>query len=279
MNDLPFYAVLGHPIAHSRSPRIHAALAAQTQRPLRYEAIEVPLDGLAGTLQRLRAQGLQGCNITLPFKPEALALAATVSERARRAGAANTLGWDAQGRLWADNTDGQGLVNDLLQRAGFELKGRHLLILGAGGAVAGCLAPLIDAGPASITLSNRSADKALALIERHTDLGLPLHTLPWGAAPARGFDGVINGTSAALGGGQLQLPPGLCAPGAWALDMVYGSAAAGFLQAAQAQGARVRDGLGMLVEQAALAFEAWQGLRPDTAAVFATLRAELPQAC
>lgn len=279
MNELPFYAVLGHPIAHSRSPRIHTAFAAQTGRLLRYEAIEAPLDGLAATLQQLRAQGLRGCNITLPFKPEALALAQRASERARRAGAANTLGWDDAGQLWADNTDGQGLVNDLLERAGFDLAGRHLLILGAGGAVAGCLAPLIAAGPASITLSNRSADKVQALIERHADLGVPLISLPWGTAPTRAFEGVINGTSTALGGGELQLAAGLFAPGAWALDMVYGPAAAGFLQSAQAQGARVRDGLGMLVEQAALAFEAWQGLRPDTQPVFAALRAEVPQAC
>lgn len=279
MNDTPFYAVVGNPISHSRSPRIHQAFAQQNGLALRYEAIESPLDGLRNTLQQLRLQGLRGCNITLPFKPEALALAATASERTHRAGAANTLGWDTTGQLWADNTDGQGLVNDLLQRAGFALAGTHLLILGAGGAVAGCLAPLMAAGPASITLSNRSADKVRTLIERHADLGVPLRALPWGTAPERGFDGVINGTSTALGGGQLQLPPGLFAPGAWALDMVYGPAAAGFLQAAQAQGARVRDGLGMLVEQAALAFEAWQGLRPDTAPVFAALRAEVPQAC
>lgn len=279
MSTQPFYAVLGQPIAHSRSPRIHAAFAAQFGLPLRYEAIAAPVDGFAATLQRLREQGLQGCNVTLPFKPEALALADGASERARRAGAANTLGWSAEGRLWADNTDGQGLCLDLAG-AGFALRGQRLLLLGAGGAAAGCLAPLIAAGPASIHISNRSADKVQALIARHADLGVPLHSLAWGKSGEAGdapFDGVINGTSAALGGAAFQLPAHLFAPGAWALDMVYGPAAAPFLAAARAQGAQGRDGLGMLVAQAALAFARWHGQTPDTAPVFNALRAEVPQ--
>lgn len=274
----PDHAVIGHPIAHSRSPRIHARFGQLTGRALRYEAVEAPLDGFAATLQRLRQNGLLGCNVTLPFKPEALALADDASERARRAGAANTLGWTHDGRLWADNTDGAGLCQDLTARAHFPIAGRHLLVLGAGGAVAGCLAPLLAQGPASLTLCNRSAEKLSPLIERHQDLGVPLATLAWGATSERGFDGVINGTSAALGGNGFGLPPGLFASGAWALDMVYGPAAAPFLQAARAQGATARDGLGMLVEQAALAFERWHGVRPDTAPVFAELRAEVPEA-
>ena len=276
MTTAPFYAVLGQPIAHSRSPRIHAAFAAQFGLPLRYEAIAAPVDGFAATLRQLRDQGLQGCNVTLPFKPEALALADAASERARRAGAANTLGWSAEGRLWADNTDGQGLCQDLAG-AGLAVRGRRLLLLGAGGAAAGCLAPLMAAAPASIHISNRSADKVWALIERHADLGVPLHALAWGAADALPFDGVINATSAALGGTALQLPAHLFAPGAWALDMVYGPAAAPFLAAARAQGAQGRDGLGMLVAQAALAFARWHGQTPATAPVFNALRAEVTQ--
>jgi shikimate dehydrogenase len=270
-------AVIGHPIAHSRSPRIHAAFAQALGLAVDYQAVLAPLDGFADTVAQLRSQGFAGCNVTLPFKTVALALATQASPRAQLAGAANTLGFDGD-RVWADNTDGLGLVADL-QLAGHAVGGARLLLLGAGGASAGCLGPLIEARPNSIALYNRSADKAHALVARHAALaaqcGVPLMVLAQLDDPARRFDGVINGTSAALGGQALQLPTDLLAPGAWALDMVYGPAAQPFLHWAQAQGARTRDGLGMLVAQAAEAFSLWLGQRPDPAPVLAALRTEL----
>lgn len=267
------FAVIGHPIAHSRSPAIHAAFAAETGIALQYEALLAPLDGFRALLATLREQGFAGGNITLPFKPEALAFADRSSERAQLAGAANTLGWDERG-CWADNTDGLGLVRDLQHNLGWSLAGRKLLLLGAGGASAGCLGPLIEAGPAAIRLWNRSSDKAQALLQRHADLaarhGVQLECLD--ALDGR-HDAVINGTSAALAGAGLQLPDGLLRAGGLALDMVYGPAAAPFLDWAAAQGAALRrDGLGMLIEQAAEAFERWHGQRPDTAPVFKLLR-------
>lgn len=267
------FAVIGNPIAHSRSPAIHAAFAQQFGIELQYERVEAPLHGFAATVARLREQGYAGCNVTLPFKPEALALAADASERARLAGAANTLGWHEDGRLWADNTDGLGLLRDIEVNAGWPLAGKRVLLLGAGGASAGCLGPLIEAGPARLRVWNRSEQKALQLVERHRALAERHGVQLEAGALADAHDAVINGTSAALGGQGLALPPGLFAPGALALDMVYGPAAADFLDVAAAQGVALRrDGLGMLVEQAAEAFTRWHGQRPDSAAVLAQLR-------
>ncbi len=270
-------AVIGHPIAHSRSPRIHAAFAQSLGLVVDYQAVLAPLDGFAATVADLRSRGFAGCNVTLPFKTEALGLATEASPRAQLAGAANTLGFDGD-RVWADNTDGLGLVADLRQ-AGHAVGGASLLLLGAGGASAGCLGPLLEARPQRIALYNRSADKAHALVARHARLarqcGVQLTVMAQLETAGTRFDGVINGTSAALGGQALHLPLDLLAHGAWALDMVYGPAAQPFLQWAQAQGARIRDGLGMLVAQAAEAFQLWLGQRPDPAPVLAALRAEL----
>lgn len=268
------FAVIGHPIAHSRSPAIHQAFAAQFGIALQYERVEAPLDGFAATVARLRDAGFHGLNITLPFKPEALHRADRPSERAQLAGAANTLGWDEDGRLWADNTDGLGLVRDIEQGAAWPLAGRELLLLGAGGASSGCLGPLLSAGPSRLVVWNRSPDKAEALVARHQALasaqGVSLHATDRLDGV---FDAVVNGTSAALGGSALALPDGVLRPGGLALDMVYGAAAEPFLGWADAQGAGLRrDGLGMLVEQAAEAFERWHGQRPATAPVLAQLR-------
>ena len=268
------YAVLGHPIAHSRSPAIHSAFAAQTGIDLQYEALLVPPDGLAATLHRLRDEGFSGCNITLPFKTEALTLADSGSQRALLAGAANTLGWTTDGRLWADNTDGLGLRRDIETNANWPLLDRRLLLLGAGGAAAGALGPLLEARPACVAVWNRSPARAAELVARHAELalrcGVRLLALE---RPEGRFDAVINATSAALQAGALDLPAGLLAPGGLALDMVYGAAAEPFLAwAAGQQAGQRRDGLGMLVEQAAEAFQRWHGLRPDTAAVLAQLR-------
>jgi shikimate dehydrogenase len=271
------FAVIGNPIAHSRSPAIHEAFAVQLGIELQYERVLAPSNDFAGTLQRLQAEGFAGCNVTLPFKVDALAYAQQASERAQLAGAANTLGW-AGTSIWADNTDGLGLRRDIEHNAGWPIAGRRVLILGAGGASAGCLGPLLEARPARVAIWNRSSDKAVALVERHRALATQ-HQVDLSALPliAGEFDAVINGTSAGLGGQALALPNGLLQAGGLTLDMVYGTAAEPFLQWAQAQGAALRlDGLGMLVEQAAEAFALWHGQRPDTAPVLAQMRRATP---
>lgn len=270
------YAVVGHPVAHSRSPAIHAMFAAQTGEALSYERLLAPLDGFEATLRGFAATGARGCNVTVPFKFEAFTLAAQRTPRAQRAGAVNTLRFDAAG--WAgDNTDGAGLVNDIERNAGRRLAGLQLLLVGAGGAGAGVLGSLIDAKPARITIVNRSVDKAEALVASHHDLGVPLVAAGLADAPAA-QDVVINATSTSLAGAASPVDARVLKPGSLALDMMYGPQAQGYLDWAAAHGAEPRDGLGMLVEQAAEAFFFWRGVRPDTASVLAALRAELESA-
>jgi shikimate dehydrogenase len=272
------YAVVGHPISHSRSPAIHAAFAELTQQHLRYEARLAPLDGFAETLATLQEEGCLGCNVTLPFKFEALALAQAHSPRARLAGAANTLvrrerGW------WADNTDGAGLVRDLIQNAGQAIQGKRVLLIGAGGAAAGVLGPLLNAGPCTVTVANRSPDRAWALVEAHAPLArereveLEVRALN---SPGTAFDIVINASASSLAGVPSPVPATALAPGCLAVDLMYGAAAQGFLTWAEAHGARSRDGLGMLVEQAAEAFELWRGIRPETSGVLRQLALSVP---
>ena len=270
------YAVVGHPVAHSRSPAIHAMFAAQTGEALSYERLLAPLDGFEATLRGFAAAGARGCNVTVPFKFEAFTLAAQRTPRAQRAGAVNTLRFDAAG--WAgDNTDGAGLVNDIERNAGRRLAVLQLLLVGAGGAGAGVLGSLIDAKPARITIVNRSVDKAVALVASHHDLGVPLVAASLADAPAA-QDVVINATSTSLAGAASPVDARVLKPGSLALDMMYGPQAQGYLDWAAAHGAEPRDGLGMLVEQAAEAFFFWRGVRPDTAPVLAALRAELEAA-
>ena len=267
------YAVVGNPVEHSRSPAIHAMFAAQTGQALTYERLLAPLDGFEATLRAFAAAGAKGCNVTVPFKFEAFALAPLRTERAQLAGAVNTLRFDAAG--WAgDNTDGAGLVNDIQRNAGRPLVGRQVLLVGAGGAAAGVLGALIATGPACITVVNRSLDKAQALVASHAHLGVPLSAATLADAPAA-QDIVVNATSTSLAGAAAPVDARVLAPGALALDMMYGPKAQGFLDWAAAHGAEPRDGLGMLVEQAAEAFFFWRGLRPDTAPVLAALRREL----
>lgn len=267
------YAVVGNPVEHSRSPAIHAMFAAQTGQALTYERLLAPLDGFEATLRAFAAAGAKGCNVTVPFKFEAFALAPLRTERAQLAGAVNTLRFDAAG--WAgDNTDGAGLVNDIQRNAGRLLAGRRVLLVGAGGAAAGVLGALMATGPACITVVNRSLDKAQALVASHAHLGVPLSAATLADAPAA-QDIVVNATSTSLAGAAAPVDARVLAPGALALDMMYGPKAQGFLDWAAAHGAEPRDGLGMLVEQAAEAFFFWRGLRPDTAPVLAALRREL----
>ncbi|PZP27651.1 MAG: shikimate dehydrogenase [Roseateles depolymerans] len=277
--DLPIdrYAVVGHPVEHSRSPRIHALFAAQTGQAVDYGRLLAPLDGFEPAVRAFAAAGARGCNVTVPFKFEAFQLAAHRTPRAELAGAVNTLRFDADG-WWGDNTDGAGLVRDLEHNAARPLSGLQLLLVGAGGAAAGVLGALIAARPARITVVNRSPDKARALVDSHAELGrahgVALHSAALADAPAA-QDVVINASSSSLAGSGAPVDARTLRPGALAVDLMYGPAAQSFLDWAAAHGAEPRDGLGMLVEQAAEAFCFWRGVRPDTAPVLAALRAEL----
>jgi len=265
--------VVGSPIAHSKSPEIHAAFAAQFALGLRYLRVEVRPGELAEAIAEFRAAGGIGMNVTVPLKEEAWRLAERRTPRASRAGAVNTLWYESDGALGGDNTDGVGLVRDLEDNEGVRLAGRHVLVLGAGGAARGVLPALLDAGPASLTLSNRTAERAAALAAA---AGGAVGVLTWGEAPAVRPDLVINATSLSLDGGVPALPAAAIGPATVCYDLVYGPAAAAFLAWAQAAGAaRAIDGLGMLVEQAAEAFARWHGPRPATRPVIAALRAAL----
>ncbi|WP_457424110.1 shikimate dehydrogenase [Roseateles sp. P5_E7] len=264
------YAVVGNPVEHSRSPAIHAMFAEQTGQSLTYERLLAPLDGFEATLRDFVAVGAKGCNITVPFKFDAFALAAHRTERAQLGGAVNALRFD-DGGWTGDNTDGAGLVNDIQRNAGRSLAGLHVLLVGAGGAAAGVLGSLIAAGPAQITVVNRTVDKAQALVASHAHLGVPLFAGTLTDAPAA-QDVVVNATSTSLAGAAAPVDAGVLKPGALALDMMYGPKAQGFLDWAAAHGAEPRDGLGMLIEQAAEAFFFWRRVRPDTAPVFKAMR-------
>lgn len=269
MTDL--YAVIGNPIAQSKSPRIHAEFARQVGHDLRYEAILAPRDGFADALARFRAAGGKGLNVTVPFKLEAFALATDCTERAEHAGAVNTLKFDGAGIL-GDNTDGAGLVWDIKDRLGFDICGRRVLLMGAGGAARGVVLPLLRQQPASITVANRAVEKALAIERQFAPFG-NVQGGDYARLSNQTFDLVINATSASLSGELAPLPPGIFAPGALVYDMVYGKAFMRFLNHAQESGAgQVADGLGMLVAQAAESFLLWRGVRPDTVPVIEMLR-------
>jgi shikimate dehydrogenase len=270
------YCLMGNPIAHSRSPWIHTRFAQLTGQPIDYGKRLVPLDGFAAAVAAFRAEGGRGCNVTVPFKFEVPALATELTPRARLAQAANTLRFDEGGRLVADNTDGIGLVDDIRVHAGIDIAGRNLLLAGAGGAAAGALGPLIEAGAARIVVANRTASRARELVDRHQALASAHGTQLAAAtleAPGSGFDIVVNATSASLSGGGVPLPSSVLRPGALACDMMYGPAARGFLDWAAEHGAQGRDGLGMLVQQAAQAFAFWRGVMPPAQQVLAELRA------
>ena len=261
------YAVFGHPIAHSKSPQIHTAFARQTGQDMSYDAILAPLDGFAESVAAFVAAGGRGANVTVPFKEAAFRLASRLSPRARRAGAVNTLSFDADSIL-GDNTDGAGLVADLTRNLHRTIAGKRVLLLGAGGAARGVLEPLLDQQPAALVIANRTVSRAQELAE-----------LFGRGITACGFDGVdtpfdlvINATAASLAGELPPLSPRVFTPDTLAYDMMYGRDTP-FLAFARTHGARTADGLGMLVEQAAEAFYLWRGVRPDTAPVIASLRA------
>ena len=275
-STVDLYCVMGNPVEHSRSPWIHARFAELTAQNLRYTRELVALDGFSAAVQAFAAAGGRGCNVTVPFKLQAAELADSRSERVQLAGAANTLVL-ADGRIHADNTDGLGLVADIRDNAGQAIAGHDLLLIGAGGAAAGALGPLLAEKPRRIVIVNRTVEKAQALVQRHAALaaghGVELQAL--GLDIAQDFDLVINASASSLGGAAVPVAASVLRPGCLAYDMMYGPAAKGFLDWAAQHGARGRDGLGMLVEQAAEAFALWRGVRPQGAPVLAELRASL----
>jgi len=264
------YAVIGQPIGHSLSPRIHSMFAAQLGIQLSYEAIEISADRLACMLPRLHSERYLGLNVTLPHKTAVAALCIAHSQRAQIAGAVNTLvrvagGWEG------DNTDGEGLVRDLA-RLGVRIAGRRVLVLGAGGAARGAIGALIGEQPAELVVSNRTPWKPEELanfFQAHGQVRPATHL----ALKGDRYDLIINATSAGHSGTMPRLPPDLLEPGGCAYDLSYGKAAAPFLGwAGNQQAGIVADGLGMLVEQAASAFSLWRGQRPETAGVLSTVR-------
>lgn len=268
------YCVLGNPVAHSRSPAIHAQFAAQCGQDMGYEAVLAPLNGFAVTVAQFIAAGGKGANVTVPFKEEAFRLSTRRSARAERAGAVNTLVFGAD-EIFGDNTDGAGLVRDLTVNAGLSLAGKRILLLGAGGAVRGALEPLLAQQPASLVIANRTVEKAERLAELFDDLGpVSASGFDWLSEPV---DLIINATSASLSGDVPPIAGSLVEPGkTFCYDMMYAKQPTAFCRWATEHGAAMAmDGLGMLVEQAAEAFYLWRGVRPDSAPVLAELRKQL----
>ncbi|MEP1217472.1 MAG: shikimate dehydrogenase [Marinobacter sp.] len=273
-NDL--YAVVGNPISHSKSPRIHSLFASQTGEKLEYTAIQAPHDGFADTVTGFFRRGGQGLNVTVPFKEQAWNLADRRTERAELAGAANTLYQDSNGLLTADNTDGKGLVMDLTENHCITLAGLRILVLGAGGAVRGVLGPLLTEKPSALVIANRTVAKAEGLVTMFEPLGEQTLLEACGfEQPSEPFDLIINGTSASLQGDLPPISANVIGAGTVVYDMMYSLQTTTFNQWALDHGATlVFDGLGMLVEQAAESFRIWRGVRPETRPVIDELRTD-----
>ena len=271
-NDL--YAVVGNPISHSKSPRIHSLFASETGEALEYTAIQAPVDDFAGTVKQFFERGGKGLNVTVPFKEEAWKLADRRTERAEKAGAANTLYLDEDGVLTADNTDGCGIVRDLVSNHGVRLGSARVLVLGAGGAVRGVLGPILAERPAVLIIANRTVARAEALVELFRPVAGAARLSACGfEQPGEPFDLIINGTSASLQGDLPPLSPEVIGEQTVVYDMMYSLQTTTFNQWALEQGAQtVFDGLGMLVEQAAESFRIWRGISPATLPVIEELR-------
>ena len=271
------YAVIGNPIHQSKSPLIHSMFAQATGQDLQYTGIEGPLDDFAGAVDAFRATGGRGLNITTPFKVDAFAYATERSERAELAGAANAMKFDGE-RVLAENFDGIGLVRDVVHNLNCPLRGRRVLLLGAGGAARGALLPFLAHQPAELVIANRSLDKAQALVRiaEVSGAGRVVRGCTYADLAGQAFDVVFNATSASL---RTELPPvpaSVFAPGCLAYELAYGKGLTPFLRFAQNAGVRqLADGVGMLAEQAAEAFEWWRGVRPDTRAVIDRLTVPL----
>lgn len=277
------YAVVGNPVAHSKSPYIHAQFALQTGERVEYDRLLAPLDGFVEHVQAFQAAGGRGLNVTVPFKLEAHALAHKLSPRAAAAGAVNTLRFDADG-IFGDNTDGFGLVRDIEVNLGVSLAGARVLLLGAGGAARGVVLPMLERRPREITIVNRTAPKAHALIEQFAGAAGEFECRLFGGGPQsvyrdpldpKPYDVIVNATAGSLDAALPECDERAFGTGTLAYDMMYGAQPTVFMRHAQALGARAADGLGMLVEQAAESFFVWRGVRPEGAPVLAALRAQL----
>jgi len=261
------YAVIGNPVAHSRSPRIHARFAELTGEPIEYGALLAPIDGFVPCVLEFRGAGGRGANVTLPFKEHAFRLCDELTERAYSAQAVNTMVFE-EDRVRGDNTDGCGLIRDLAENIGVSPAGKRVLLMGAGGAARGVLLPLLQERPAELTIVNRTQSRGEALAARYPGV----QACDYGGLKGRQFDVVINATSAGLSDALPPLPPGMFAAGSLAYDMVYGIDTP-FLRFARDAGSHsVSDGLGMLVEQAAESFFLWRGVRPPTKSVLDQMR-------
>ncbi len=269
------YAVIGNPIAHSKSPLIHARFAEQTGEPVEYGRLLAPVDQFESHVRAFIAEGGRGMNVTVPFKLDAHAFATTLSPRAA-AGAVNTLRFEKDGGVYGDNTDGFGLVRDIEVNLGVSLKNARVLLLGAGGAARGVVLPMLERKPQSLTIVNRTASKAEALIAQFASAasdaacrltGGSAQTIETGT-----YDVIVNATASSLDASLPECDDGAFGAGTLAYDMMYGAQPTVFMQHASQLGARAADGLGMLVEQAAESFFVWRGVRPDGAPVLAALR-------
>jgi shikimate dehydrogenase len=269
------YAVMGNPISHSRSPQIHAAFAAQTGQRIRYTAIQVDPGGFEQAVGNFFANGGKGLNVTVPFKREAWELAGELGSEAKQAGAVNTLLMNADGVLMGRNTDGVGLVRDILQNHGGAIRGRKVLLVGAGGAARGVLQPLLAQQPAQLVIANRTASRAHELAADFGQSG-NVTGASFEELAGQHFDLIINATAASLQGEMPPLPDDICSDDCWCYDMMYGAGPTPFMQWSEQHGAQKSlDGLGMLVEQAAESFLLWRGVRPETAPVIQQIRADL----
>lgn len=270
------YAVFGNPIGHSKSPEIHRQFAQQTGQAMSYEKQLVDEQGFEAAADAFFANGGKGLNITVPFKQDAYTYVARTTPRARRAGAVNTLALEADGTVLGDTTDGVGLVTDMKNNLGWQIRHKKVLILGAGGAVRGVLEPLLEEQPQHIIIANRTVDKALQLAKGFAEFGYLLGC-GFDMLEEQQFDIIINGTSASLQGELPPLPDSLISPDGSTVcyDMLYGAKPTPFMQWAAQRGAQVSDGLGMLVGQAAESFTLWRGVRPQTAPVIDSLRTKL----
>lgn len=268
------YAVIGNPIAHSKSPIIHEAFARNTGQTVVYTRVLAPLDGFAATVHAMIAEGFKGANVTVPFKLEAFGFATQLTERAHDAGAVNTLIFNDDG-ITGDNTDGAGIVRDIQNNLQISIAGKRVLLIGAGGAAEGVLHPILACSPALLVITNRTLDKALTMVKRVEEQGdyrfVSVNAYAFDDLHGQEFDIVVNATSTGLTDTVLPLPSGIFAVGALAYDMMYGRETP-FMDFARSQGAIIADGLGMLVEQAAEAFYVWRGVRPETKTVMQTLR-------
>lgn len=275
------YAVIGNPIAQSKSPAIHTAFARQTAQAMVYDRVLAPLEGFAQAVDAFRAAGGLGMNVTAPFKLEACAYASDVAPSARMVGAANALKF-VDGRVLAENFDGIGLVRDVVQNLSCPLQGKRVLMLGAGGATRGALLPLLQAQVGSLVIANRTAHKALALLDLLSGQAGAARVQAMGlddlnqAASHAPFDLVFNATSSSLSAEGVPLPASVFAAHTLAYDLSYGKGLTPFLRQAQAAGvSRLHDGVGMLVEQAAEAFLWWRGVRPETPTVIQSITVPL----